>query len=74
VAPNQIGLKLNDLVSGNPHVSQLAEAGIDAVNRLAGLDRVVNQPPGVLQLTPGGGIYGDAAGGIAGDLDYALDA
>src|SRR5262245_10170803 len=39
VAADQVELQLPGLLCGNPDVSKFAEAGVDAVHRLAALDR-----------------------------------
>ena len=36
VAAHQIGLQLRQLVARNPHLRQLAEAGVDPIDRLPG--------------------------------------
>jgi len=45
VTANQIGLELIELVGGDPDVCQLSESGIDPVDRLARLNRPLDQLP-----------------------------
>ena len=45
VTANEIGLELIELVGGDPDVCQLSESGIDPVDRLARLNRPLDQLP-----------------------------
>ena len=50
VAPDQVGLELVELVGRDPDVGQLAEAGVDPVDRLPRRDRGLDQAPAAEQL------------------------
>jgi hypothetical protein len=72
VAPNQIGLELLELVGCDPDVGQFAEASVDAVDRLSGLDGVIYETPAREQRSPRLKIHGDPDAGIAGHLNHAI--
>jgi hypothetical protein len=58
VAAHQVGLQLRQLVRRNPHLRELAEAGVDSVNRLPGRQNLFNQRPAFSDASQGGGRNG----------------
>ena len=70
---DEIGLQLIELVGWNADVGELAEAGIDPVDRLTRLDGAIDQPATLEQRAPGLRVEGDANRGVAGDPDHILD-
>ena len=58
MAPDQVDLQLVQLVGRDPDVRQLAEAGVDPVDRLPRRDRGLDQASAAHQLGAGGRIEG----------------
>jgi hypothetical protein len=73
VASNQIGLELIDLIAGNPDVGKLTKPGVDAIDRPAGLDGLLDYTAALRQGTAGPGLDGNPTGGISGHSDHVLD-
>ena len=72
MASQQVGLKKVELVWWDPHVGQLPEAGVDAVNRLPGSDRSLNNLAPPEQGSSSLGCHPNL-GGIASDADHIGD-
>ena len=58
MAPDQVGLELVELVGRDPHVGELAEAGVDAVDRPPRGDGGLDQAPAAAQRLPRRGRHG----------------
>ena len=70
VAANQVHLKLLELVGRHPHIRKFAEAGVDAVDRLASLHRTVHQTAAGPEARDCGRIESDTNIGCPRDTDH----
>ena len=74
VAADEVGLELVELVGRDPDVGELAEAGIDPVDRLPRRDRARSTSRRLAhQLGAGGRIEGHANARRPGDADHVVD-
>ncbi len=73
VAPDQIGLKLIELVGRHPDVGELPEARVDPVDGLPRRDRGLHQPPASPQRVPGGGGHRHLRVFLSGDAHHLRD-
>jgi hypothetical protein len=72
MAADQIDLELLQLIRRNPDIGQLAEAGIDTVDRLTRRDCPVHQPATFQETLQRTSREAHAAGRIASDSHHTL--